>query len=744
MKNKEIRALLAAAMSVTLVFGNAGVAEAANATKEETVYVKTDAEGNETSVTVSDQLKNVGDLGSIEDISHLLDIENVKGDEAFSQSGDSITWTNDGSREICYQGTTKEKLPVGMKITYELDGKSVKADELKGKSGHLKIHVAYENGTSGEEFTPFLMATGIILKEDVFANVTIDHGKMISDGEKQVAVGYGIPGLKEYLDIDNEKLSELEIPESFTMEADVTDYDGITCMSLATNSVFSEATDKKIDGLDDLEDSMNELQDASNQLVDGSGELKDGTGTLLASSGDLIDGVKQLADGGLALKDGTHTLAAGASALSKGAGELWAGTGALMAGSKSLVAGAEQVAAGTTSAKNGAAELSGGLSLMQQSVAGMKSDTASGLGQLYAGAGRVVDGIAQAKGGADQVAAGVADAIDGANQVAGGASNLKGEAGDVSCLAKKLKETLPAASVQKEVNVTVTVDNSDVAAEVAAALRSAGVDEDAISAAVSKIRPKTVTTTATVAVETDTATAAQIADQIAAKGNGIAKGLDIVAGGASNLAGKLGDLKNGATQVAAGLSEEGELSKGAVALQSGINMMGDSLGKGTDELLGGIGQLQAGSSALSDGLIQLEAGAGQLSEGSKTLDAGIGAANQGAKQLSEGAGALEDGTLTLDLGAITLSDGLGTLHSGSLQLVDGVKLLDEGAGKLHDGMVEFNEEGIQELTKLFDGDLESLFDKLNAMLDNAKEYKSYSGINEGMDGEVKFIFMTEE
>ena len=68
-------------------------------------------------------------------------------------------------------------------MAYFLDGKEVNPDELKGKSGHLKIQVQYTNnekktvtvdGKEEEVYTPFIMMTGMILPNVTFCNVTIE------------------------------------------------------------------------------------------------------------------------------------------------------------------------------------------------------------------------------------------------------------------------------------------------------------------------------------------------------------------------------------------------------------------------------------------------------------------------------------------------------------------------------------------------------------------------------------------
>ena len=84
------------------------------------------------------------------------------------------------------------------------------------------------------------------------------------------------------------------------------------------------------------------------------------------------------------------------------------------------------------------------------------------------------------------------------------------------------------------------------------------------------------------------------------------------------------------------------------------------------------------------------------------------------------------------------------MQSGSTALIDGVKQLDDGANQLNSGMIQFNEEGIKKLVSAFDGDLSAVLDKANGLIDTSKAYKSFTGISDGMDGEVKFVFVTNK
>ena len=120
-------------------------------TKDETVYVVTDASGRETDVVVSDHLMNKDENDTIVDSSDLKNIENVKGDETFKKGEkDQIVWNAEGN-DIYYEGTTDKETPVTLDITYKLNGKEVDGEELKGKNGDVEIKIDYENSAKATE-----------------------------------------------------------------------------------------------------------------------------------------------------------------------------------------------------------------------------------------------------------------------------------------------------------------------------------------------------------------------------------------------------------------------------------------------------------------------------------------------------------------------------------------------------------------------------------------------------------------
>ena len=94
-------------------------------------------------------------------------------------------------------------------------------------------------------------------------------------------------------------------------------------------------------------------------------------------------------------------------------------------------------------------------------------------------------------------------------------------------------------------------------------------------------------------------------------------------------------------------------------------------------------------------------------------------------------------------GAQELCSGILTMKNGAPALVSGVTQLRDGAMQLSDGLKEFNEKGVQKLVDLVDNDLDGLLERVKAIADVSKNYRSFAGISEDMDGQVKFIYRTD-
>lgn len=341
------------------------IPEGEGTSKEETVYIVADANGQPKKLIVSDWLKNAGKAGKLNDVSELNDIENIKGNESFTKNGGECVWDANGA-DISYRGTTQKELPVDVKVTYSLDGKVMTPEEIKGKSGHVTIRFDYDNkayrevvidGKKEQMTVPFMMLTGVILDDDRFTNISAANAKLINDGSRTVVIGFALPGIQDNLAIDR---SKFEIPDSLVIEADVTDFSLSMTVTMATNELFGKLDKLDIKDLDNLSASMEELTNAMAALTDGSEALSDGLAQLLTKSGELETGVGQLADGAGKLKDGADQLKTGTDALSSGAGDLSNGITMVDAGIGTLSDGASQLKTGLDTLAGSNEALTGG------------------------------------------------------------------------------------------------------------------------------------------------------------------------------------------------------------------------------------------------------------------------------------------------------------------------------------------------------------------------------------------------
>ncbi len=755
-----------------------------DADKDESVYLISDANGNVNKTIVVDHLKNKDKKDTLEDASNLSDIENVKGKEKFTQSGDKLTWQA-GGKDIYYQGTATEEPPVTQKVTYYLDGKEIAPEDLAGKSGKVKIRFDYTNTTSytetvnGEKQTvsvPFAAITGLVLG-DGFENIEVTNGKAEVSNSSSVVLGYALPGLKDSLGIkDGDLDGDVNIPEYMEMTADVENFSMPAAMTFVVNASDYVSTD----GIDtsDLDDMINDLKDASTQLQDGSKTLAEGTDTLADGLSTLQSNLGTFASGVGTLQSGLKTYTDGVSTLSGGLNTLGNSTGALVSGADKLNSGAGQLASGSATLKDGLKTYTDGASQLNTGLNQLNDNTgslATGVTSLNDGAKTLSDGINAANKGAAGVSAGAAQlktSIDtaktGADSLAAGAKQVDEGVGQLTQSLSDMPETIKT-NINKsleplnELNVgtlfktlgyidtdKITADNVSAAAD--AAVNNAGDIIDALTNMQNQ-NPSATYNQILVglsqgkgAVSVYSAVNQSVTDSaytVQALKDGSAK----VSDGASSLDAGLGRLSDGASELSSGASDLAkgttQLATGATELQTGTQSLADKLPeltKGITSLVNGSNELVKNNDTLNAGATALNAGASQLSAGTQSLMNSVPTLTSGIKKLVDGSNTLVANNAQLNSGASQLADGTNQIVSGVDQLTTGSKTLSEGAHTLADGMVQFNEEGINKILDAYNGDLKPFTDKLQAVIDAGEEYQTYSAIADGQTGSVKFIY----
>lgn len=763
-KNRKIKrgltTSLAVGMSVMMgavpVFAAGTSSDADAVYKEETVYVNADATGTIDEVTVSNWLKNSGSVsGSLTDASTLKDIKNVKGDETFTTSGDTLTWKTDGE-DIYYQGTTDQDLLVSVKLTYYLDGKEIKPADLKGKSGHLKIQVDYTNkekktvsvdGKQEEVYTPFVMMTGMILPNETFSNVTIDNGKVISDGSKNIVVGFGMPGMKDSLNLDESKTEDLTIPESLCVEADVTDFTMSSTFTVALTDLLDDIDFDNIVDVDSLKSSLDELEDAALQLVSGSDTLADGAGT-------LVDGVNSYTEGADTLNDAIQKYLGsngelngsvteyvnGVNKVVKGVQDYTDGTNTLADGVTAYIGGEQQLAEGAKgllALSNGLTEMQKGINQLYGNLDGKLEDENDK--DLLAGANQLAEGTAKLqKSFNDESVKALFVQVNGMlatgeslisdatglqtqlgtiqGQITQSAEQISSELQEMGKVATSLQESVSSVNTEiekrnqilenyrnqieqaksklagltaKDVELTQAINDAKSSGnnELAASLESAKSAIDSAASQASGIDTSSITDLSPIDVNGVTASLQNYSSEftkLVELTKTLAQNLNNLSTALQPMSEKIDGIK-GSAEVLQQAKELTELTKAISEINAGAQGLND----GIQQVSAGVGELNtkvnAQFPAAVTGILELNGGFSQLSANNDALLAG-------ANKLKANSSTLVAGVQTLQSGTNQLASGLNTLgsqmSSGAAKLSLNSAALREGASTLQSGARE--------------------------------------------------------
>ena len=568
---KKLRKITACALCFLLVCGTATPASAAAAqesavTKDENVFVILNEDGSIQKQIVSDWLHCDAGLTGVKDHSSLENIQNLKGDTQPQKDGSTLTWDTNET-DLYYQGTATQTPPV---ISYELDGKILSAEELSGKSGHLKMTIALTNhekaameidGVERTIYTPFATVIAADLPVETFQNIKAEHGTVQTDSSNQVACFLAMPGMSESFDgLLTGELSSLGnlLLDEVSIEADVTDFKmPALMMACAANPEGLESEEENVPGLNSLSSDLDQLRDATNELTSGTKSLSSATAEMDTKLG-------QFASSYQVFDQGVKNASSGASQLNSNVALLSAKIGELNQGTSTLQSNLNSAVPLISSAAQKKAELAQSLTELKKELAGitlpdkdeistqMKAQLATALGSAAAnGAGMAKQSAIQAlqENGADQsLITAVSNAIDPA-------------------------VIAPQASGKVDTSGISNLLNS--------------LDFSALAGLQTKL------------------------DGLETQATGLMNNMDLL----------LSSLYN-----AQNPSDQQTVFGTVNAIAEGTRQLNEKmpdLKKGTSSLAAGLGQLAGSSKTVSSAIGQFQSGAGQLSEGAAALNSGM-------------------------------------------------------------------------------------------------------------------------
>lgn len=744
--------------------------------KTETVYSVLNSDGSISDTIVSSWLHDEDGINNIKETLNLTDVKNIKSNEKPSKDGNTYTWNAKGN-DVYYEGTATKQLPVSVKIRYELDGQEISANDIQGKSGHLKLTISFTNNYSqvkninGKSIVihPSYLAGGMLnMSTGKFSNVKCESGKIVNDGTNEMLAFANIPGLNETLKSAGlDKVNnQLGISDDVTVEADVNDFDLGSIMVGMTNEIDLASELGEIGSVSELTDGIDQLIEADDQLIDGSKQLYDGTTQLKEQAAPLTgssDQVRQLSAGAIQLNDGVKALqtgitqyTAGASAINEGVNQLYGipqNVGLIQSAvttsteeQASLVDGSQAVADGlgqlldklnganvTASVKEMNALLDDSKTKLQGMADTLATDkkTLEDMQTDLANASIKLSGLATLKDDLDKLGQKIITK-ETQNNTAIADYNTKKDTvnGEIETIKNSMKSEIDTSitTLSKAKQALYDAGRNEDATSIQNQIDALNVEKTNVDA-ISTIEGLSELQTLTEEFNTLNDTLVTVQSTVSEMSTLVSKSIT--------------DLNGLATDVQAALTTIDTLSQtlsGSTKKVEGMQTMLNSLKPGVTELYNGALKINAGAINLGNKLGELQtasqSGVDKIKTGTTQLTSNNATLNGGASALSQATGTLAGQSGTFN----EMADGLDTLGKA-------FETLNSGAKQLYEGNEQFKSEGLDQLKEKVDlgvGELETLQSVMDEIKAMNKEYASYSGAPEGATVTSRYVFRTKE
>lgn len=771
---KNIEKILALSLISSMTFANLSFAEQQDLIKKsETVYVT--VEGNEIKdKSVSVWLNSDKNIKA-NDKSNLTNVKDLKTDKML-KSENGYLKLDENKKDIYYKGDTDKKLPVDVSVKYFLDGKEMKASELEGKSGHLKIVITSKNnryekktidGQSKNVYSPYVVVAAMTFDDEKVNNVSSDDVKIVKDGKNEIVTTVMTPGMKQNLSgiVEDKNLDKFK--DEVSVEMDIKDYKPVEIYSVITNEFFQEK--KNIDSLDKLQNGVKELQDNSQKLVDASVKLSEGQDKLNSGISQMQTGVTKLHNGSQKLASSTQQMQGkfsgiqgkvgpiqgyiaqmndGSLKLYNGVSDYTAAVGKIKENTAKIKEGSEKLAKGATDLDNGVGKLKDATSQLRAGTENMK--------QMNAQKDQLLEKSSQLSNGLNGLAGSYGQLADTVQQISGKSAQLKDSSAQFN---QKLQQVAQAAGgVDTSANtekIALGLESSAEGLNNAIQQLQANNEEGQLNDTIAYLQAQKNVMYAQ--AESIRNAGSQNAGQqkLQAALNELAQSSSALSQGNADLSNALmrtsaamnqskSKLVDSSNQLSQGLGQMGGALNGA----EGLSTLKDSI----DKLDDATGQIKGGSQSLKEGTLQNEQAMAMLLNGMEELDKNSSALVEGSKKLSGGLqefnkqsallsslSQINDKAIIPMSNAINmLNDGLGQLDSSTGQLKSGSDKLSSGQKEFSSKLKEYKEKGIDELSNKTK-DLNKFKDIIDAMSDLAVKDSSFTGTDNNFETKSRII-----
>ncbi len=281
---KHTKIITIASLSSLLLLSSFNVeifADEASSSKEEVIYVMTDASGK----VLDTEVVNIFAGGNITDYGDYSAVKILNTTDTITQSKDKITFSSSRDK-VYYQGTLKDKnIPWNISIRYFLNGKEYSAEDIAGKSGSLEIRFSINENSNVKSsfYDDYALQASFTLDTEKCKNISSSGATIANVGSDKQLTYTILPGKG----IDT------------VIKANVTDFEmdavSINGVSLNLNievddEVITEKVNDVVSAVDKVNDGANEVNDGARKLADAMGSLSSGLSSINANNSKLTDG----------------------------------------------------------------------------------------------------------------------------------------------------------------------------------------------------------------------------------------------------------------------------------------------------------------------------------------------------------------------------------------------------------------------------------------------------------------------
>lgn len=258
--------------------------------KYETVYATLGSSGAVADVTVVDWLRIYG-TGRFEilDPTKLTGIQNLRGPELPTSTPKGYVWNvnSQGVTDIQYSGKSDLPLPLVVGLSYKLNGKAVKAEDIVGRSGRVEIIVKitnklgpYAQGDGGPAvYMPMTVVSAVEIGMDNCSDITSDATMSTLIGSKMRFQWLAFP----------DPVAEMRFAfESNKIQLAAFDIMVIPQMPTIAQLGFSEQLIPLQSALEQLDIAMGDTLAGSHEIYKGQSELSSGLVKLEKGLADLL------------------------------------------------------------------------------------------------------------------------------------------------------------------------------------------------------------------------------------------------------------------------------------------------------------------------------------------------------------------------------------------------------------------------------------------------------------------------